>query len=112
MKAKIRFKGKEILIEDIRKCSFFWRFKGLMFTNPRDAQALLFEFNKKGRQAIHSYFVRFPFIAIWLDEEGKIMEYKVISSRNLSIKPEKEFAKLIEVPITSKYQAVFDFFSK
>ncbi|MFH1307417.1 MAG: DUF192 domain-containing protein [archaeon] len=111
MKAKLNFKGKEIVIENIKKCNSWEKFKGLMFTDKEDATALLFEFSKTGRQSIHSYFVRMPFIAIWLDSSGKIVEHKLVSPGNLSIKPEKEFSKLIEVPLNNKYQEVFDLFA-
>ena len=105
MKAKLRFKGREILIEDIIKASGLKKFTGLMFKG-KNAQALLFEFN--GGRAIHSYFCQ-PFLAVWLSQ-GKIIDYKLVQPNAFSIKPDKEFDKLIEIPFNSKYANVINFF--
>lgn len=111
MKAKIKLKNKEIVIEDIKRCGSGWdKFKGLMFRNKEKANALLFDFDKDTRQGIHSYFVGFSFLAIWLDENNKIAEYKVVEPYTALIKPEKNFRKLIEVPINEKYNGVIQSF--
>ena len=106
MKAKLKFKGKELIIEDIKKVSGLGKFTGLMFKG-KNAQALLFEF-PKGKQAIHSFFCE-PFLAIWLDE-GKIVDYKLIQPNQLSIKPQEDFDKLIEIPFNEKYSQLIGFF--
>ena len=41
----------------------------------------------------------------------KITEYKLITKWNFSIKPEKNFNKLIEIPINEKYDEVIKLFS-
>ena len=107
MKAKIKFKGKEIIIKDIEKASGFKKFSGLMFKS-RDTNALLFEFAKPGKWAIHSFFCK-KFLAIWLNQ-GKIVDYKIINKALASIKPKKEFEKLIEIPINEKYADVISRF--
>ena len=56
--------------------------------------------------AIHSFFVFFPFLAIWLDDKDKIIDSKVIKPFRFSILPSKKFVKLIEIPINKDY----DFF--
>ncbi|MFH1365099.1 MAG: hypothetical protein ABIH28_00755, partial [archaeon] len=58
-------KNKKINIEVVR-CNFFQMFRGLMFTRKEKARVLLFDFKKPVKIAIHSYFVFFPFLAVWL----------------------------------------------
>ena len=106
MKAKLKFKSKEIIINDIRKVSFIGKFTGLMF-KPKETCVLLFEFSK-GRRTIHSFFCP-VFLAIWL-LEGKIVDYKLVKPNLVSIRPEKEFDKLIEIPFNKKYSYVVNVF--
>ncbi|MCX6748637.1 MAG: hypothetical protein NT076_03450 [Candidatus Pacearchaeota archaeon] len=80
------------------------KFTGLMFKKP-DTNALLFE--ELG--SIHSFFCP-DFLAIWLDDENKIVDYKLITSGKPNIKPDKPFAKLLEVPLNEKYSEVTKFF--
>jgi len=70
---------------------------GLMF-RTRKTRPLLFEFNKDTRMAIHSFFVFFPFKAVWLDEKGKIIEQKIVKPFNFSARPKKPFRNLLEIP--------------
>ena len=109
MKARIKFNGKEIEIDDIVKCYSFKKFKGLMFTSKEKANALLFDFNGPCKQAIHSLFVSYPFLAIWLNE-GKISEFKLVSPNTAVVKPENEFTQLIEIPMNEKYKEVVNLF--
>lgn len=107
MKAKLKFGGKEIEIPDVEKVSGIKKIVGLMFNSK--SNALLFEFENPGKQAIHSLFCP-DFLAIWLDKDNKILEYKLIISGKMTIKPEKEFSKLLEIPLNNKYSHVIRFF--
>jgi uncharacterized membrane protein (UPF0127 family) len=53
------------------------RLRGLMFRRDLPADGLLFVFPAWRRHprvvGIHAFFVFFPFAAIWLDEEGRIV---------------------------------------
>jgi len=80
----------------------FGRVIGLMFSRKEKAQILLFEFSRPVRLAIHSLFVFFPFIAIWIDKGWKIIEIKKVKPFSLSICPEKYFSSFIEVPLSKK----------
>ena len=106
MIAKLKFKGKEIEIPDVVKAEGLKKFTGLMF--KKEGNALLFEFDEESKKTIHSFFCP-DFLAIWLNN-GKIVEYKIITSGKLSIKPEKEFNKLLEIPLNSKYASVVKLF--
>ena len=105
MKLTLKYKNKSINLE-AKKLGFFGRFIGLMFSRRENAQALLFDFKKPARISIHSFFVFYPFLAVWLDKNNKIIEIRKIFSWNLSIKPKKPFVKLIEVPINKKYNKI------
>ena len=63
----------------------FRRFSGLMFSRKEKAKILLFEFSRPVRLAIHSLFVFFPFIAIWIGDDGKIIEVKKVKPFSLTI---------------------------
>ena len=95
----IRDKNKKIIL-NVRRLNRIERFIGLMFKR-RSSPPLLFEFKKETKVSIHSFFVFFPFLAIWLDKENKIVEKKIINPFCPSIKPKKEFKKLIEIPLAS-----------
>lgn len=111
MKAKLKFKGKEIEILDIKKCNLFWTVRGLMFTKREKARALLlFNFKKPRRMKIHSFFVFFPFITIWLDDKNRVIEFKVIKPWNPLVLPKKEFSRLLEIPLNNRYSPVVKFF--
>ena len=104
MQAKLKINGKEAII-DMDEVSGIKNFTGLMFN--KNSNALLFEIKNK---AIHSCFCQ-PFLAIWL-LEGKIIDYKLIEPWKFSIKPEKDFDKLIEIPLNKKYEEIMDLFLK
>jgi len=80
-----KYKGKEISL-DVLECGFFERFRGLMFRKKEEANALLFDFKKSVNIPIHSFFVYFPFVAIWLDNDDKIVDLKIVKSPKLLIK--------------------------
>ncbi|MBW6442411.1 DUF192 domain-containing protein [Patescibacteria group bacterium] len=93
----------------VRQCNFFERFLGLMFTRRKNAEALLFEFNQPTSIRIHSFFVFFPFIAIWLDEKDKIINVEKVNPFKLDIKGPRNFKKLLEIPLNKKYSKEFSF---
>jgi len=91
---------------DVKICKGLHRFKGLMFVRQKKAEALLFNFDKPGREAIHSFFVFFPFVAVWLDDKGKIIEIRKIKPFTPYVSLKKPYSKLIEIPINKKYSNI------
>ena len=73
MRKKITLKANKKLDIIAKECNAFQKFSGLMFKN-KETEALLFSFNKDTNMAIHSFFVFFPFYAIWIDNENKIIK--------------------------------------
>lgn len=100
---QINYKNKQISIPAIKKVSGFGIFRGLMFCRRKNCPALLFEFKKPTELKIHSLFVFFPFLALWLDDKNKIIEKRIVKPWKLSVSPGKSFNKLIEVPFSTKY---------
>ena len=97
--------GKEKIIE-VSKVPWFKEGLGLMFSSKKKAQILLFDLKKNSKLGIHSFFVRFPFIAIWINENKKVVEIKKILPYRGLIKPKKSFRYLIEIPLIRRYDAV------
>lgn len=83
---------------------FFQEARGLMFRTRKNARALLFHFENPVKLKIHSCFVWFSFIAIWIDENNKIIQKKIIRPWKISIVPKVPFKKLIEIPINEFYR--------
>lgn len=77
------------------------RFLGLMFRS-KDTENLVFNFKEPTDQAIHSYFVFFPFVALWLDEKNRIMESRMIGTFKENIRPKSKFCRLVEIPLNRK----------
>ncbi len=104
---KIRFNNKNIEIKKLKKLSFFGKFKGLMFSRRENANAMLFEMRKPCKRAIHSLFVFFPFLAVWLDNKN-IVEMKIIKPFTFYASPSKKFSRLIEIPINNRYKKIIE----
>ena len=103
MEIGLKFKGRKIVIKNVKEARGFNKFRGLMFKS--ESQPLLFKFNKMTKQPIHSLFCP-EFVAIWLDENNKIVEIKKVKPWHFSIKPSKAFSKLIEIPINDSYAKI------
>ena len=100
------FKNKKFKIKVIPAVGLKKIF-GLMFTKKEKAEALLFELKKP--LAIHSFFVFYPFIAIWLNN-NKVIAVKKIKPFTFHIKPKRFFNKIIEIPINNKYKKLIQDF--
>jgi uncharacterized membrane protein (UPF0127 family) len=101
-KVSFKYHGKKIWVL-AKRCNFLGRAKGLMFTRRKKAKALLFEFQRPVNFRIHSLFVFFPFVAIWLDKRNRVIEIKQIKPFLFSIKSKKSYFKLLEIPLNEKY---------
>jgi uncharacterized membrane protein (UPF0127 family) len=95
MYKNIMFKGKNIRA---KVCTPLQKISGLMFKKRKKAEPLLFKFRKQTRMAIHSYFVFFPFTAVWYNK-NKIIEVKKVNPFTFNIRPKKYFTQLLEIPI-------------
>jgi len=95
---------------DVEKCNLFGMFRGLMFRKRENAPVLLlFDFKKLRRLKIHSWFVFFPFLVVWLDDKDKIIEIRKINPWRFCVFPKKKFWKLIEIPCSQRYKKIIKF---
>jgi len=102
MKFCFKYKRKKVCL-DVEKCGGARMGVGLMF-KLRNTSALLFGFKKPFEKAIHSFFVFFPFVGVWLDDKNQVVEVRLVRPFTLKCKPKKKFTRLVEIPISSKYQ--------
>lgn len=105
----IGYKKKKVRLvaED---CGIWRKFSGLMFSRREKAEILLFSFKRKQKVAIHSFFVFYPFIAVWLDEKNRVVDIKVVKPFTSCVYPEKRALSLVEIPINKKNKKIARFF--
>ena len=108
----IKVSSKRISIPDVKKVSDIGKIKGLMFCFKENSKALLFEFRKPVKRKIHSLFVFFPFLCVWMDKKNNILEKRIIDPWKISVFPKKPFHKLLEIPINKKYRREIVLLSK
>lgn len=102
----IRYKTKTINVP-VHKVFFIGI--GLMFRG-KNTNNLLFDFGKNVRMAIHSVFVFFDFLAVWLDENNQVIDVKLIKPFSLHFCPKESFFRLVEIPINEKNKEIIEFF--
>jgi uncharacterized membrane protein (UPF0127 family) len=109
-KILIKLNGRNLSV-NVKRLSFFGRFIGLMFKSSK-TENLLFDFGKDVDISIHSFFVFFPFWAIWVDSKNRVIEKKLVSPWIFSVKPKKSFRKLIETPLNDKNKDILRLFKR
>src|SRR3989344_1649538 len=99
MKLNVFSKRKKISL-DVHEAGFFRKGLGLVF-RTRNTPNLLFDFGRRvtWQGNLTSLFVFFPFLAIWLDDKGRVIDKRIIKPFLVTIKQKKEFYKIIELPI-------------
>lgn len=105
---KVYFGKKEINIP-AKKTGLFGKFFGLMF-HSRNSNNLLFEFKTATRISLHSFFVFFPFLVLWLDEKNNVLDYRVCKPFEAIISTAKSFRKIIELPFNRNNIRIIRFF--
>lgn len=75
--------------------------RGLMFRTKK-TRALIF----KTKGAIHSLFVFFPFLVLWLDNKNSVVDYKVVKSFTPHVNTKHKFERILEVPISRRYNSI------
>ena len=104
----IHYKNKKIKIP-VKKVSAIGKITGLMLKLEK-TENLLFVFGGKTKMKIHSFFVFFNFLVLWINDEGKVLEWRVIKPFTLGVSAKKVFSKLIEIPINKKNRKIVKFF--
>jgi uncharacterized membrane protein (UPF0127 family) len=95
---------RKIKIDSVKQLGFFEKGYGLMFQRREKARALLFNFKKPVSFHLTSLFVFFPFLVLWMDENNKILEKKIVKPWIFAISPSvKNYKKILEVPLNDFY---------
>lgn len=87
----------------------FGKFSGLMF-RTKQTQNLLFHFNKGELPAIHSFFVFFTFLAVWLDEKNNVLSWNLVRPFTPFLCPKNHPTKLLELPLNRENSKILAFF--
>ena len=102
-KVSFNYNGRKITV-NAKECNGICKIFGLMFKRRENARALLFSFNKPSKIRIHSFFVFFPFVAVWLDEEDNVIEIKGIKPFTMPAEAKRPHKKLLEIPLNERYR--------
>jgi len=108
----LNFKGRKKRFNlEVFECNLIEQGIGLMFSRKKNARILAFSFKKPVHLSIHSFFVFFPFIAVWTDGKNKILCWKKVQPFTFCVSPPKlGFFRLIEIPMTKNYSREIKFF--
>ena len=110
-KITIGYNKKRIKIP-IRECNLFGKSIGLMFSQRETAENLLFSFKKKQNIAIHSFFVFYNFLAVWLDRKNNVVDIKIVKPFSPCVSPSRNTFKLVEIPINRNNRNIISFFRR
>lgn len=100
--------GNKLFEVEARELRELEMFLGLMF-RTKNTRNLVFE--KRGRWGIHSFFVFFDFLALWLDKNNEVIEYKIVKPFTPYVAPSREFARLVEIPLNEENREIVGLFS-
>ncbi|MEM3074643.1 MAG: hypothetical protein QW727_01740 [Candidatus Pacearchaeota archaeon] len=94
----IKFKNKFIKIKNIQEARGFNIFRGLMFRRKNKSPVFLFN----SKSSLHSFFVFFPFLVLWLDKKNNVADFKIVYPFLPYINTKKEYKRILEIPISKK----------
>jgi uncharacterized membrane protein (UPF0127 family) len=101
----IKYKKKRLKIA-AEDCNLLNKIVGLMFSRREKSRILLFDFKRKQKIKIHSLFVFYSFIALWLDGKNRVVDLKIVRPFTLCVSPKKPVFKLVEIPINNFYKKI------
>jgi len=102
----INFKGRKVEV-GVKRADSFGKVSGLMFKGSNTSN-LLFEFGRKNFHSIHSLFVFFPFLAVWLDG-NEVVGCEIVKPFRFSVVPSKKFDRLVEIPLNLRNFGIVKF---
>ncbi len=92
----------------VSRVGYFRRGIGLMF-RTRYTWPLLFVFHRPCRVALTSWFVFFPFVAVWLDSRRRVIESCIVRPFMLTIVPHCSAHYLVEIPLNRRNSKITRF---
>ncbi len=102
------FNRRRQLQIDIKRVGFFTQFIGLMFSR-RKTPIRLFSYSSDRKVPIHSWFVFYDFLIVWLDSKNKIVSWKVVKPFTSLVLPTRVCRAFLEIPLDGKYRKEIDF---
>lgn len=101
-------RNKKISVS-VKELSFLGKFRGLMF-RKKNSPNLLFVFENSKTASIHSIFVFFPFLAVWLNKKNKLIKKEIVKPFRIFISAPLDAKKLVEIPLNSENKKILSFF--
>ena len=92
----VKYNNKKIRI-DAREVKGFGTVSGLMFKSKNTGNLF---FRKVF--GIHSFFVFFDFLAVWLNSDGDVLKVDVVKPFSFNINSPEGYRGLIEIPINNR----------
>lgn len=93
---------------DVKRVGFFTQFIGLMFSR-RKTPIRLFSYSSDRKVPIHSWFVFYEFLIVWIDSKNKIVSWKLVKPFTSLVLPTINCRAFLEIPIDDKYKKELDF---
>lgn len=106
---KFRFYNDRVSkVINVKKTNFFTQFIGLMFSRRR-TPIRLFSYSSDRRVPVHSWFVFYKFLIVWLDSKNWVVSWKIVKPFTSCVLPTKKCRAFLEIPIDDKYRKEISF---
>lgn len=76
----------------------------------KETESLIFDFSDSEYFGIHSYFVFFRFLAVWLDEKNNLIHSQIVPPFTFLIRAPQKSHRLLEIPLNGKNRKFMRFF--
>ena len=100
----MKIKSFENFNIEVIEANLFLKIRGLMFRRKNKAKPILFKFNKPA--SLHSLFVFFNFLAIWLDDKNRIVDIKLVKPFSFHVNSKKNYTQILEIPLSDNYSFI------
>ena len=102
------YKDRVLRIINVKKTNFFTQFIGLMFSR-RKTYVRLFSYKSDRRVSVHSWFVFYKFLIVWLDSKNRVVSWKIVKPFTSCVLPKKKCRAFLEIPLDAKYSKDISF---
>lgn len=102
------FTGRRSIFADVVSVNGFTQFIGLMFSR-RKTPIRLFSYGSYRRVPIHSWFVFYSFLIVWLDSKNRVIEWRVVKPFTSCVLPKRKARAFLEIPLDDKYSRELKF---
>ena len=103
------FQNNKKVVFSVKRVSFFGKFSGLML-RTRHTKRLLFDFKTEKIRAMHSFFVFFSFLILWLDKDKNVIDKEIVKPFRTRVVPNKRFRYAVEIPMNKENKKIISLF--